>query len=110
MPFFNELAITVLGGVLTALILSLFARRRPRRDVEAARLRAAEPARRPIASAFGNFIQLVLAVLGGVAFAIVGGRMLFQADILQRSLPMRVALLVGGTTVIWLLLSAMRRR
>ena len=106
----NEVVVSVVGGVLTAIVLGIFTRRKPRQDVDTAQLRAEDrPKPSRVGSAFSSLLQMILAVGGGVAFAMLGGRWLFQSGILERSLPMRMGLLVGATTIIWLMLSAMRK-
>ncbi|MGF1650556.1 MAG: hypothetical protein ACFCUN_08895 [Hyphomicrobiaceae bacterium] len=105
-PIVTELVVSVIGGVLTALIIGLFSRggarnaapapvrdRRPRRD-------------NPILA----FIRLMLAVAGGIAFALIGGRMLIQAGWLPQGLPTRLGLLVAGIAAIWIFLGMFRRR
>ncbi len=109
MPLVNELIITVVGGVLTAAIISLFSGRRRRAEQAQLRRQAARNARAG-GSTFGHFIRLLLAVVGGIAFAIFGGRYFFQSGILDRSLPMRMGLLIAGTVFIWWFLLLFRRR
>lgn len=107
MPLLNELIVSIIGGVITALILSIFTRgSRASAPRQSQRIETHKPAR----GGFGNFLQVLLAVTGGVAFAVIGGRVLFQSGVLERSLPMRMALLVGAIIVIWMLIGAMRSR
>jgi hypothetical protein len=103
MPLLNELIVSIVGGIATALILSVFTRggRAPAQRVEN---------RKPARSGFGNFLHVLFAVTGGVAFAVVGGRVLFQSGVLERSLPMRMTLLVAATILIWMVIGAMRPR
>jgi len=105
MPLLNELIVSIVGGVATALILSVFTRG-GRAPAQSQRIENRKPAR----SGFGNFLHLLVAVTGGVAFAVIGGRVLFQSGVLERSLPMRMALLVGATILIWMVIGAMRPR
>ena len=46
---------------------------------------------------------------GGIAIAVLGGRMLIQAGILPQGLPTRLALLIGGTVVCWVIIASGRR-
>lgn len=113
MPILTELVISVVGGVLTAVILAMFTRGargadRGSGNVAINHQTAPTPQRR--SSTFGDTIRLILAVIGGVAFAMVVGRILIQAGIVPKGLPYRLVLLVIGTVLFWLVLSAGRRR
>lgn len=111
MPILTELVISVVGGVLTALILAMFtrgARGADRGGNVAINHQVAPPPQRR-SSAFGDTVRLILAVIGGVAFAMVVGRILIQAGIVPKGLPSRLVLLVVGTVLFWLVLSAGRR-
>ncbi len=99
----GELVVSVLGGVLTAVILEVF-RSRARGQTQS----QTPPRRRD--GFFSGLARLVLAVIGGVLIALFLGRYLFQAEILERSPPTRLALLVGGTILCWALLLLFRRR
>jgi hypothetical protein len=50
-----------------------------------------------------------VAVAGGISIAVVGGRLLIQAGILPQGLPTRLALLVGGTVICWIIIASGRR-
>ena len=82
MPLVNELIVTVVGGVVTALILEMFRGRRRRVETKVHAQHSA--ARR--GSVIGQFVHMLLAVIGGIAFAIVGGRWLIQTGVLDGSL------------------------
>lgn len=104
MSFTQELALTILGGIATSLILELFrSRTRGGQNQTITSARSGD-------GFFRQFFRLVLAVAGGVFIALFVGRFLFQNGILERSVPMRVGLLIGGTMLCWLLLLAFRRR
>ena len=112
MPILTELIVSVVGGVLTAVILAMFSRGargadRGHGNIAINHQSAPPPARRP--SMIGDTIRLVLAVIGGVAFSMVVGRILIQAGIVPKGLPSRLVLLVIGTVVFWLALSVGRR-
>lgn len=102
----SELALSIVGGVLTAVILELF---RPRSRGGAEQTQRAPRERRPDGFMAG-FIRLLLAVVGGVLTALLVGRYLFQNEIIERSPAIRVALLVGGTVLSWSILTLFRRR
>ncbi|MGD9784333.1 MAG: hypothetical protein AB7E80_13180 [Hyphomicrobiaceae bacterium] len=103
MPIVNELIVSIVGGVATALILAMMTRGG---GSTAAAERPANGKSRRFA---GDFLQLILAVGGGIAFAMIGGRMLIQAGIVPKGLGTRLALLAGATTLIWFLLLPLRR-
>ena len=104
MPIMTELIVSVVGGVLTAAILAVFSRSGREPDVPAA------PApRRRGRSFIGDLLRVVVAVAGGIAIAIVGGRLLIQAGILPQGLTTRLALLIGGTVVCWIIIASGRR-
>lgn len=111
MPILTELIVSVVGGVLTAVILSMFSRgsraggSSVRADVT---LRVPPPPRQR--SAVGDFFRIIVSVIGGIAVAMVLGRILIQAGLLPRGLPTRLGLLIAGTALFWLLLSGIRRR
>lgn len=109
MPILTELVISVIGGVLTAAILAMFSRSPNSGTVasQQASLPATGPRRR---SLLGDLFVLILAVSGGIAIAMIGGRILIQMGILPRGLPSRLGLLVAGTVLCWLVLGAGRRR
>lgn len=104
--FASELALTVLGGVITSLILEVF-RMRWRGGRSQSQTAPAAPRG---GGFFAGLIRLFLAVVGGVLIARFGGAYLFQNGLLERSPQMRAALLVGGTMLCWVLLLLFRRR
>jgi hypothetical protein len=119
----RELILSVVSGVIVALILQMFGGRRrdtvPRRSVR--NHDYAPPPRRR--SLFGKMIRLVLAVAGGIAFAQVAAPFLFRRRFgdfggfdrfdnlggLSEHLPILV-LTVIGTIVVWIFLSTVTRR
>ncbi len=105
MPLFNELIVSIVGGVVTALILSVFTRSR-RAPSQSQRIDVGRPSR----SGFGDFVHVLFAVAGGIAFTLYGGRALFAAGLLERSVPMRLVLLVAATMVLWVIIGAVRPR
>lgn len=107
MPFVTELIVSIVGGVITALILGLFSRS-PAPSVQAEQSIAGPraPKRR---SPFGDLVRLILAVVGGFLVAMFIGRPLIQAGILPRGIPTRLGLLIAGTVLCWLILSIGRR-
>lgn len=109
MPILNELIISIVGGVATALILSIFTGRGRRADVPAHANRHTQ-VQRSGRSGFGDFIRIILSVVGGIAIALYGGRILFEAGLLEQGLPSRLGLLIAGTAICWLLLVSLRRR
>ena len=111
MPILTELVISVVGGVLTALVLTMFSRRSRGNTTAVPATQTANQA--PFArgrSGFGDFFRMVFAVIGGIAVAMVLGRFLIRAGVVPQGMPTRLILLVGGTIVFWLLLSGLRRR
>jgi hypothetical protein len=107
MPIMTELIVSVVGGVLTAAILATFSR--PGRAGRQANAPAAPPPRRRGRSFTGDLLRVIVAVAGGIAIAVVGGRLLIQAGILPQGLPTRLALLVGGTVICWIIIASGRR-
>ncbi len=108
MPIMQELIVSIIGGVATAMILALFTGRGGR-NVQTAHQSPSARERRG-RSMFGDLIRLIVAVCVGVAIALVGGRILINAGLLPRGLPSRLGLLVIATAVMWLLLTVGRRR
>jgi hypothetical protein len=104
MPIMTELVVSVVGGVLTAAILAMFSR--PGRARGHANAPAAPAPRRRAGSFIGDLLRVVA---GGIAIAVLGGRMLIQAGILPQGLPTRLALLIGGTVVCWVIIASGRR-
>jgi len=100
----SELIVSVVGGVATAAILSLFSRggeqvqRTPARESGRGR------------SLLGDLIHMIFAVSAGIAIAMIGGRMLIQSGALEKGIGGRLVLLVAGTALAWLLLLPLRRR
>ena len=108
MPIMTELVVSIVGGVITAMILGLFSRKsRSSVQVQQPAASAAEPRKR---SGFGDIVRLVLAVVGGFIIAVSVGRILIQAGVIPRGMPSRLGLMVAGTILCWLLLSMGRRR
>lgn len=108
MSIVTELAVTVVGGVLTAAVLALFAGGgRPSRPRAA--VAAPEPPARRRGAFFGDLFRLVFAVAGGIAIAILGGRILIQAGVLPQGLGTRLGLLVAGTVFCWIVVASGRR-
>ena len=107
MPIMTELVVSVVGGVLTAAILAMFSR--PGRAGGHANAPAAPAPRRRAGSFIGDLLRVVVAVASGIAIAVLGGRMLIQAGILPQGLPTRLALLIGGTVVCWVIIASGRR-
>ena len=106
----NVLVQTVTGGVLTSMILEFF-RRISRRSGTQTQTQVAPPPERRGGGFFSTLFRLILSVIGGVAVAIIGGRMLVEAGLLKPPFPLiRMGLLIGGTIVCWSLLLAFRRR
>ena len=99
----GDLALTIAGGVVTGLILEMF---RPRRNGGGA-LQQSQSGGEGFLS---GLLRLVLAVGGGVLIAYFLARPLIQAGIAPRGAATRLGLVVGGATVIWMLLFALRRR
>ncbi|MEM8973762.1 MAG: hypothetical protein AAGD43_17015 [Pseudomonadota bacterium] len=104
----TELVVSIVGGVITAMILGLFSRK-SRSSVQVQQPAAAAPDPRK-RSSFGDIVRLVLAVVGGFIIAVSVGRMLIQAGVIPRGMPSRLGLMVVGTILCWLLLSMGRRR
>lgn len=111
MPIVTELVVSVVGGVLTALVLALFSRGARSTSTAAPATQVANqvPAERRRIGA-GDFFRMVFSVIGGIAVAMVLGRTLSKAGVLPQGIPTRMILLVVGTIVFWLLLTGMRRR
>ncbi|MBI1383676.1 MAG: hypothetical protein GC150_02015 [Rhizobiales bacterium] len=109
MPILNELILTVVGGVLTALILE---RVRGSGNAPTTASAATGRAERPRSgsSFFGQLVRVILAVTGGYFCATTGARYIFQSGILERSPMNRLAILVAGTIVCWLVLAWLFRR
>lgn len=78
MSVMSELMVSVVGGVLTALIVGMFTRSPPR-TVQV----MAPPERRRRRSMFGGFVRLVVALVGGAAVVLIGGRLLAQSGMLS---------------------------
>jgi hypothetical protein len=111
MPIVTELVVSVVGGVLTALVLALFSRGSSSASAPAPATQVANqvPVERR-RSGTGDFFRMVFSVIGGIAVAMVLGRVLAKAGVLPQGVPARMILLVVGTIVFWLLLTGMRRR
>ena len=108
MPIMTELIISIVGGVITAIILGMFARKNtPTAQIQQP---VAMPRETKKGGTFGDIVRLILAVIGGFAIALIAGRMLIQAGIIPRGIPSRLILMVVGTVFCWLILSVGRRR
>ncbi|MEM9030269.1 MAG: hypothetical protein AAGC70_18060 [Pseudomonadota bacterium] len=107
MPILTELIVSIVGGVATAIILAAFSGRRRAETPTAHQAQSPAPRSR---SVFGDLLRLLVAVAGGIAIAMVGGRILIQSGVLPGGLPTRLGLMVGGTTLVWLLLVGLRRK
>jgi hypothetical protein len=107
MSIVTELARTVVGGVLTAALLAIFTRGGRAQPRAEAAVRQA-PSRRH-SSFLGDLSRLIFAVAGGIAIAILGGRILIQAGVLPQGLNTRLGLLVAGTVLCWIVVASGRR-
>ena len=108
MPIMTELIVSIVGGVVTAMILGIFSRNNNNAvQVQQPVATRREPRK---SSALGDVFRLILAVVGGFVFAMFVGRILIQAGIIPRGIPSRLGLMVVGTVMCWLLLSLGRRR
>jgi hypothetical protein len=125
----KELLLSVVSGVIVAVILQMFGGGNGRRDAAPRQsmrnYNVAAP--RPRRSLFGRFIRLVIAVGGGIALAQIaapfilrrryrdfdGGYDRFDGfdgiDSIAPYLPM-IGLTVIGTILVYMILSAMTRR
>ena len=101
------ICVSVVGGVLTGSILELFSPQG--RGGGQARVPAGPAPRRRAGSFIGDLLRVVVAVAGGIAIAVLDGRVLIQAGILPQGLPTRLALLIGGTVVCWVIIASGRR-
>jgi hypothetical protein len=99
MPILTELVVSIVGCIATALILNAMVRSAP---IEARSVR-----RR---SLLGNLMHLLLAVCGGIAIAMLLERNLIQTGIMPKGLGGRLVLLVGGTTLLWLVMLPLRSK
>ena len=108
MPIMTELVVSIVGGVITAIILGMFSRKNNEAvQVQQPVVDAREPRR---SGALGDLIRLVLSVAGGFVIAMFVGRILIQAGIIPRGIPSRLGLMIAGTVLCWLILSIGRRR
>ncbi len=107
-PFANELLITICGGVITALILNMFSGKSKVHQQQT--YHQPQPSKPPKTggSIFGQFVHLLLSVAGGIALAMYTSRFLFKSEILVRSFPMRMAILVAATIFVWWVLLLFR--
>lgn len=104
MPIVSELVVSIVGGVATALILGALVR-----PAAGDRNRNSGETRRG-GSLLGDLIHMLLAVGGGIATTLLVGKLAIQSGILAKGLGGRLTLLVGGTTLCWLLMLPLRRR
>ena len=106
MSIVNELIVSIVGGVATALLLSMMAGGgRGGQSQEVAR--DARPGNRR--SILGDLTHILFAVGAGIAIAMIGGRMLIQAGILEKGVGGRLVLLVVGTALAWIVMLPLRR-
>lgn len=110
MNIMNELIVSVVGGVATALILALMTGSKSKSAPPTQIGNQVQPARSSSRSIIGDFFRIILAVTIGIGVALIGGRILIQAGILPAGLPSRLILLVVATALCWLLLVGARRR
>jgi len=110
MPIMTELVISVFGGIITALVLEMMGRGGGSRSEVGRSSVSAGGHGSSGDSMLGGVIRVVLAVAGGLAIAMLGGRMLIQAGIMPKGQGGRLVLLVVGTVVVWLLLAVAKRR
>lgn len=103
MTIMNELIVSIVGGVATALILSMMSRGGG--QSQQAPARSSSRGR----SVVGDLFHILIAVACGIGIAMIGGRMLIQAGIMEKGIGGRLLLLVGGTALSWLLLLPLRR-
>ena len=112
LPILTELVVSVVGGVLTAIILAVFSTRGRGAQSEASTA-AVEPVdrqRAERAGGFGNFMRMLVAVVGGILIALALGRFLAQAGIIPRGAIGRLILIAVATIGLWLILPFGRRR
>ena len=112
LPILTELVVSVVGGVLTAIILALFSARGrgSQSEASAAAIEAVDrrPARR--SGGFGSFMRMLVAVVGGILIALALGRFLAQMGIIPRGAIGRFILIAVATVGLWLILPFGRRR
>jgi hypothetical protein len=114
----RELIVSVVGGLIIALILQTFGRNRRRETAPHQTMNmynTAPPPRRR--SFFGVLMRLLFAVAGGIAIAQAAAPFLFRRgfrdfDRFDGAIPdIRIlALTVGGTILVWMILSVFTRR
>ena len=104
--FANELLVTVVGGILTALILGVFSW--PSSRSQSQSQQGLETSSEPRSSAFGQFMHLLLSVAGGYGLAFFTTRFLFKSGIVERGLPMRMAIFVACVVFVWWVLLLFR--
>lgn len=132
MDLMNELIVSVVGGVVTAIILESFrggqrSDKAPTNDTPAV---AVGPKGRPlplpkhngrgrqeqrqgrsrIGAFFSGLLRVILAVCGGLLVATLGFRMAIAAELIERGPAMRMAFFIAGTIVFWVLLLVVRGR
>lgn len=108
MAFFSEIAVTVIGGLITAVILALFTRR----GKEPARSPSAQQnqSQRRTGGSFGQFMHVLLSVVIGIVLATTLGRYLFRSGILERSPETRLIVAVCAIILVWLVINMLRGR
>ncbi|MGD9670403.1 MAG: hypothetical protein AB7U75_15405 [Hyphomicrobiaceae bacterium] len=102
MPILSELVVSIVGGVATALILGVL--------VKPASPDTGEAGRRRGGTVLGDLMHMLLAVAGGIAVALLAGKLAIQAGAVPQGTSGRLILLAGGTALSWLLLLPLRRR
>jgi len=104
MTVVTELIVTVVGGIVTALILERFRGGAASATVDTAPRQSQQVRRGP--SLFGQLVRIMLAVAGGYLVMKFGGKVLIrEMEVLPRGMPSRLGLLVAGTMVCWMFLS-----
>lgn len=116
----RDLIISVISGVVVALILQIFGFGRSKSAAPSQTMTMnnyKQPRRR---SMFGGLVRLVLAVAGGIAFAqaaapFIFGRVLRSSGAFERYEALTpqtvvIGLTVLGTIIAWMILSAITRR
>lgn len=109
MTFFSEIAVTVVGGIITAIIIGLFTRKSKKADAQPERSQQNQTQTQS-GSTFGNVIHLLISVILGVLLATTLGRQLFKSGILERGPEMRLLIVVVAIVLIWSLIGLVRKR
>ena len=111
LPILTELIVSVVGGVLTAIVLTVFST--GRRDTQASAsmgdVSQADGGRSKKSGRVGGFMRMLVAVVGGIVIALAIGRFLAQAGIIPRGPFGRIVLIGVATIGLWLILPFGRR-